>query len=830
MKKPDIPYSDSAILRRKAEDLLSVMKQDKLSLPTESDALKLIHELQVYQIELEMQNKELARTKEEAAAIANEKYIELYDFAPSGYFSLNKEGKIIDLNLCGAAMLGGKRSQLKSISFTSYVTDDTKPGFRNFLRKVLSSTEIATCELALSVKGKLKSNVFLTGKAIPNEGQCLINAVDITDRKRAEDALHEENSRLELAMQAANMAWWEMDIISGNLTFGERIANMLGFPPEKFKHYTDFMALVHPDDLEKARKAMYDYTKGVKEKHEVEYRILNSSDEYLWFYDIGSVTKRDSVGKPLSAAGLVINITDRKQADETLRVGDMRHRAILLTAMDGFWLADMNGQLLEVNETYCRMSGYSKEELITMHITDFEANESAEETAKHIHIVKSEGETRFESRHRRKDGSILYVEVSVQFQQAEGGRMVAFLRDVTERKKAEQKLLRALERAEESDRLKTAFLANISHEIRTPMNGILGFTELLKTPDLSGEQQQDYIRIIKKSSDRMLNTINNIVDISKIESGQMTILLAETNINEQIEFIYNLFKLEAQNRGLTLFYHTGLHKDMAVIKTDRQKIYAILTSLLSNAIKFTQKGGVEFGCDLTEESINAKHLQFYVKDTGIGIPSDRIKAIFERFMQADISNRRAFQGAGLGLSISRAYIEMLGGRIWVESEPGKGSSFYFTIPYNTVQVGEPIIGNSHSDEMHADNIKMLKILIADDDDISELLISTTYKPYSKKIIKVHTGDDAIEVCRNQPDVNLVMMDIKMPGIDGYEATRQIRKFNKAVVIIAQTAFGLTGDNEKAIEAGCTDYISKPLSVELLKALIQKHFYNKDVAL
>ena len=825
MNKPNNTSYESKILRQKAEDLLQELEAKNHTLPSEADALKLIHELQVYQVELEIQNEELVRAKEEAAAIAKEKYIELYDFAPSGYFTLTADGKIIDLNLCGAAMLNEERSKLQNIPISFYISEDTKPGFKTFLNKVLSSTSIVTCEAVLSVHGKSPINVFLTGKAIPNEEQCLINVVDITESKRVHDALHEENLRLELAMQAANMGWWEMDIITGKISFGKRKAEMLNFHPEKFRHNNDFMALVHPDDFEIVMNSMHDHIEGIKEKYEAEYRILNSTGKYQWFYEIGSVTKRNSEGKPLSAAGLVIDITDRKRAEETLKADDLRHRAILHTTMDGFWLADIMGKLLEVNETYCSMSGYSEHQLLTMNISDLEANESVGEIAEHLKMIIAEGETRFESKHRRKDGSFLFVEVSVQFQPAESGRFLAFIRDVSKRKQSEQELLKALERAKESDRLKTSFLANISHEIRTPMNGILGFTELLKTPDLSGEQQQDFIRIIKKSSDRMLNTINNIVDISKIESGQMKMLLTETNINEQIEFIFNLYKLEAEKKGLTLSFSTGLQKGMAVIQTDRQKIYAILTSLLSNAIKYTQNGSIEFGYNKITDTVNAAtyQLQFYVKDTGIGIPADRVEAIFERFIQADISNRRAFQGAGLGLSIAKAYVGMLGGRIWVESEPGKGSSFYFTIPYNKVQVSKTIPGNSLLTATLADKSKMLKILIADDDEISELLISTTFKPYSKEIIRVHTCDDAIEVCRIQPDIDLVMMDIKMPGIDGYEATSQIRKFNQDVVIIAQTAFGLTGDNEKAIAAGCTDYISKPLNLDNLRKVIMKYY-------
>ena len=265
--------------------------------------------------------------------------------------------------------------------------------------------------------------------------------------------------------------------------------------------------------------------------------------------------------------------------------------------------------------------------------------------------------------------------------------------DITERKKLILDLITAKEHAEESDRLKSAFLANMSHEIRTPMNGILGFTGLLKEPKLTGEEQQEYISIIEKSGARMLNIINDIVDISKIEAGLMEVNVKESNVNEQIEYIYTFFKPEVEGKGMQLFFKNSLPLKEAIVKTDREKIYAILTNLVKNAIKYTNEGSIEFGYNLVEPLHATALLEFFVKDTGIGIPKDRQEAVFDRFVQADIGNKRAFQGAGLGLSISKAYVEMLGGKIWVESEEGKGSIFYFTIPYNSEPKEKNVIQN-----------------------------------------------------------------------------------------------------------------------------------------
>ena len=251
-------------------------------------------------------------------------------------------------------------------------------------------------------------------------------------------------------------------------------------------------------------------------------------------------------------------------------------------------------------------------------------------------------------------------------------------------------LMKAKEKAEESDLLKSAFFSNMSHEIRTPMNGILGFADLLKQPELTGEKQQAYISMIEKGGLRMLNIINDLIDISKIESGQSEVLVSECNVNEQIEYIYTIFKPEVERKGMQIFLKSSLPAQEAIIQTDCEKFCAILTNLIKNAIKYSDKGFIEIGYNLKNNFLN-----FFVKDTGIGIPIDRQKAIFDRFVQADVVDIRSYQGAGLGLSITKAYLEMLGGEIWVESEEGKGSTFYFSIPYNYNTEQEEIMANKN---------------------------------------------------------------------------------------------------------------------------------------
>ncbi|NPD48153.1 PAS domain S-box protein [Lentimicrobium sp. S6] len=392
-----------------------------------------------------------------------------------------------------------------------------------------------------------------------------------------------------------------------------------------------------------------------------------------------------------------------------------------------------------------------------------------------------------------------------------------------ERKKAEQELKLALEKAEESNRLKTAFLNNMSHEIRTPLNGITGFIGLLQDPDIDDEEKQHYFDIINKSSDRLIATVTDIIDISKIEAGLVKVSKTEVSVNKILDEQYSFFNHQAQSKGLKLKYSPTISDKDALIVTDQHKLEGILINLIKNAIKFTEQGEITFGCSLKKEK-DIEVLEFYVKDTGIGIPANRTEAIFNRFEQADIEDIRVHQGSGLGLAIAKSYVEMLGGDISVKSKEGEGSTFTFSIPYTKQFVKESDAKENTNKEPQV-SLSNLSVIIAEDDETSKLFFEAIFKNTFNKITYTKNGKETIDKCRENPETDLILMDIKMPGMNGYDATREIRKFNNDVVIIAQTAFGLTDDREKAIEAGCNDYISKPIQKEELEIIIMKHFKN-----
>jgi len=555
---------------------------------------------------------------------------------------------------------------------------------------------------------------------------------------------------------------------------------------------------------------------------------------------------KDSTGKPERFVLMHENITERKIAEQELVIAkekaeenEAKYKQIFDNTFDIMAIyevtEDRRYKVLTFNAAEAKLLG-PVEIYQDRFIDDCIPPELYNEFKQHYeHCIETEKLIAYEENINFQHINKTFNTQLIPLKNNEGRvyRIIVISRDITDNRILQTQLINqneklkslnfdltvSKEKAEESDRLKSAFLANMSHEIRTPMNGILGFSELLKEPGLSGDKQQEYIRIIEKSGARMLNIINDIVDISKIEAGLMKLNINESNVNEQIEYIYTFFKPEVEAKGMKLSFRNTLPAKEAFIKTDREKLYAILTNLVKNAIKYTKEGTIEFGYDLVVETQCIASLQFFIKDTGIGIPKNRQEAIFERFIQADIEDKMAYQGAGLGLTITKSYIEMLGGKIWVESEEGIGSTFYFTLPYNAEPVNETAEWQSAPSEKN-ETIRKLKILIAEDDEVSEMLIDNHIKMFGKEILKARTGVEAVEICRNNPDIDLIMMDIRMPKMGGYEATRQIRQFNREVVIIAQTAHGLLGDREKAIKAGCNDYLSKPIKKSELLRLLQ----------
>ncbi|MEN8885958.1 MAG: ATP-binding protein, partial [Winogradskyella sp.] len=482
----------------------------------------------------------------------------------------------------------------------------------------------------------------------------------------------------------------------------------------------------------------------------------------------------------------------------------------------GYMTINDKQQITQANSTIIKMLCGDTTDILNKSITEFVPWDDKDTF--YLFLIKLKDKQTKQSCQLRLytfKGNYIYVNIEALIQDNDDIRIS--ITDVTE-------LIAAKKKAEESDRLKSAFLANMSHEIRTPMNGIIGFTQLLKEPDLIGETQNHYINLIEKSGQRMLSIINNIVDISKIEAGLMDLQFTKVNVNEQLQFFQDFFIPEIESKNLKLVLKKKLNSADALISTDGEKLYAILNNLIENAIKYTKEGTIEYGC-----KVKGNFLRFYVKDTGIGIHRDKQADIFERFIQEGIENRDAgdvSEGAGLGLSIANAYVKMLGGEMRIESKQGVGSTFSFYILNNSVRETEKIIDVTYSFADLVAKTSTSKILIVEDDKISQFLLKTMLSKLKPEILIVSNGLDAIETCRTNFDIDVIFMDIQIPKLNGYLATKEIRHFNKSVTIIAQSANGLTSDKKKAINAGCNAHLTKPIVKEELYDLLFKYLDNE----
>jgi CheY-like chemotaxis protein len=380
-----------------------------------------------------------------------------------------------------------------------------------------------------------------------------------------------------------------------------------------------------------------------------------------------------------------------------------------------------------------------------------------------------------------------------------------------QRQKNMADLQEALIKAEAGDRLKTAFINNISHEIRTPLNGILGFSEMTLSPDSSPEDNELFFTIIKKSSKRLLNTITSYMDIAMIVSGTMETSSRPAQLSKICEDIRNDFIDICALKGIELQLFTPKTSEPLQMNTDQEKVRKIITHLLDNASKFTQKGYIHFGFQINEQDV-----EFYVKDTGTGIKAEAFNTIFEAFMQGDVSSTRGYEGSGLGLTIANGMVKLLGGKLWVESERGKGSTFYFTLPF----AQNPVVLQRKPVETPVDQkIKKPVVLIAEDDDSNYKYIEIVLLYAEYEVLRAENGIDAVDLCRTNNDIRLVLMDIKMPLMDGFEATRQIRAFKPQLPVVALTAHVTTEDENAAIAAGCTEYVTKPVTKTRLLEII-----------
>ena len=661
------------------------------------------------------------------------------------------------------------------------------------------------------------SIIWVIGKAVPeligNEVIGYIGTItDITDRKHVEDRLRSSEERLKILFEYAPDAYYLNDL-KGNIIDGNIAAEkLLGYDKNELigKNLLK-LNLLSLEQLPRAAKLLVKSSLG-KAAGPDEF-VLNRKDESKVTVEI--ITHPVKIKDQTLVLGIARDISERKRTEKVIRESEEKYRSIFENVQDVYYETSIDGTILEVSPSIEILSKgqYRMDDLIGKSIFDF-YSESKERQAL-LTVLQERGAIMdYEITLKNRDGSHVPCSISSKICFDDQGRpekIIGSIHDITDRKNATEKLKLAKEKAEASDNLKTAFLNNISHEVRTPLNGILGFAEIMSQTELSEKEKKDSLSMLHDSSDRLLETITNYMDISLITSGSMTVHNKDFVPGQVLREIYDHYKTICSDRKLELFLKIpGQAEDLSV-NSDPEIFRKIVSHLLNNAIKFTEKGSIDYGYCIHDEE-----LEFFVKDTGIGISKESSNNIFERFVKGDRGPTRFTEGSGLGLSIAKGMTDIIGGNIRVESELGVGSCFYFTIALlkNTEIISSVTSGS--------ENIKIKSgaiILVAEDDDANFYYLNAILKHETgATILHASNGREAIELFKANPDIILILMDIKMPEIDGLEATRQIKLLKKEVPIIAITAYAMLGDEEKILAAGCDSYLSKPISK---KSLLEK---------
>lgn len=774
---------------------------------------------------------ELERMQAEKELKASEeKYKVLFESNYNGIsiFYGNPDGTIsnfIEVNEAAAKMIGYTKEEMLNLSILD-IGDNVTFELIKKQQALLMEKDFINTELRIRHKSGKWIDVEITiTTIIYNNRIAVVNIVhDITERKRAMELLKDKEEKLRLAMEVTNQGWFELNIQTGEVLVSDEYKKIIGYGEEEFNSNLDsWFDNIHPSDKELVQ-IKFNECINTKQSCTVEYRRRAKNGNWVWIRSVGKVVEYDNENKPLKMSGTHADISDKKIAENKLRLQEENFRNLVESMPEGYYKSTPKGKFIYANNAYVKMMGYdSIDELLSVDIPS--TLYFKEEDREFYNNEREHFTNEFEMyRLKKKDGSEIWLEDYCRYIKDENGNTImheGVCRDITARRKAEEELIKAKEKAEELNRIKTNFLSNMSHELRTPMVGILGFSEVLKKL-AADDEQKHYAEIINKSGTRLMDTLNLILNISSIDANKDVLNIKKLNLTEEIKDTLKLFDKSAEQKNLKLEF-TASEKEL-YINGDKKLIFQILNNLINNAIKYTKKGGVNI---IAEKHI--KGLKVYAKtsitDTGIGIPNNKQDLVWEDFRQASEGLSRGFEGTGLGLSLTKKLVEKLGGEIYIASSvENKGTTFTLLLP----------IFEEHELYLHKpSNIKMqkentgsltgnLKFLYVDDDILSVEFVKLLIKPFGTVDVSTN-GIDGIEKAKtNRYDI--ILMDINLgKNIDGIETTEIIRtiKGYELTPVIAVTALAMQEDKEEFLRRGCTHYISKPFLKEDFTELIKR---------
>ena len=746
---------------------------------------------------------------------SQEKYRGIRRGIPDIIMQINKDGIFID---CDATtpddllhppekVIGGKLDTM----FPPYLAKKIMDG----ISIVLSTRETQILEYNLPIKDDMRyfeaRLVFLN----ENEVLCLIKNITVQKNAQVEnhdckDLLDKIFSNIPVGVFIKAMPDFHYDMCN------KAAAAILNITQEEILNKTDFD--IFPKNV--AKICRQNDIDAIVENQIIDCKetIIDHAGQEKCLRTIKLPINRGNVKFLLEIAE---DITDVNKLSEELIANEEKYRTLTESVDDRIVLFDFAGNILLANNAFYDTTGYSREDKSIADHFKYIFPSSENPFQRIIEMLMAESVTVAEYKIPHKSGKELNLLAKFVLIKNSGNKpdsALGVIRDITELKAVTQKLIDAREQAEKSDRLKSAFLANMSHEIRTPMNAIVGFANLLADPTVTDQERLDYINIINQNSTELLNLISDIVDISKLESRQLETHKVKLSIPQIINQLYSGFS-KITNAEIKLIKVIPDGFENASIYTDETRFVQVFSNLLNNSLKFTSTGSIEYGFLPPDNNF----IKFFVKDTGTGIPPEFKDIIFEPFRQADDSYTRKFRGAGLGLSISRNLIKLLGGDIWFESETGKGTIFYFTLPQIEAAELPAAVSAPHTADWVSGNFNWdgKTVLIVDDNEICLRYLEAILQNTGFKLLRAESGIKAVMMCKEDPSIDIVLMDIQMPGMNGMEATAAIKKLRRELPVIAQTAHALSNDRQHILDAGCDEYIAKPIKkLDLLKMISQ----------
>ena len=751
----------------------------------------------------------------------NEGFRLLFENSPDAIFVQDENGNILNVNQAACELQGIAHEKLVGMNIRNLVPASEVEALLKRNRLWFNGKINFYEGVVYSATGK-KIPVELHGKIVnfSEKPSLLLIVRNITKRKKEEERIKLEKLHFENFFKAAPEAIVIADQDSRIQRVNDEFTNLFGYTAAEVVGKTTHSLITPPDKVEESEIFNRSVSKGRRTiKETIRYR------------KDGSPVTVSVVGAPITIkenqTGILkiySNITEQNDIKEALIESQEKLRNIFESSPDAIALTTLDGILTDNNKAALELfkftdgkkyNGFSILRLI------------ARKDHKRAHgfiksVIKKSSVRNKTFTLVKSDGTSFFAEVSASVlrdKDMKPANLIIIVNDITERLLYERRLEETMEKAVESDKLKSAFLANMSHEIRTPMNAIIGFSKLLSTQQTSDSDNTEYIEIIKNTGNTLLNLIDDIIDFAKIEAGEVKVTNSACHVHKVMRELYAYFEkehLSNDETNIDLILNIPDPHNELVILTDSNRLRQILSNLLSNALKFTIKGKVEFGYQINSDKIN-----FYVSDTGIGIPEDKHKIIFDRFRQVEFNYNKKFGGTGLGLAITRNLVRLLGGDIGVESKKGKGSVFRFNLPLIRMESPEEkSIKTTPETTYFRWDDKV--ILIVEDNDLNSKLLLKMMEPTGARVIIAKDGKPAIEECRTNSEIDLVLMDIQMPEMDGYEATRTIKDIRPEIPIIAQTAYAMADERDKIISAGCNDYLPKPIRQKDLFRLLSKY--------